>query len=353
MALIPIKNVLLFTIFLMVFNNRSINVLIYSNLTKDCHNCLANGLVEIHKVEQIKKNILHKLNLTKAPNMSGLPIPDLPHLRDIIRDINRQAESRLVPRQASVSKLYRFSQDLPNQPPNTPLVFFNLTDVRLLVANDLSKCTLGLYVKKNSAGQARRSNIQVYDASTDRLLHNHSIGLADINKWVSLDVTELVKRWKSGASVNRGFKVVMSDDKGAGVALVSVKQSGDENYMPVLEMDIVKATHPRSKRSANTCNFDSQMCCTKELIVNFTEIGWNFVLAPNTFGSSLCLGNCPSITLPRPIIISSDNPVPQNCCTPSQYIPLTVMYFNSINSIRIETINGIVARECTCPVTPL
>lgn len=107
----------------------------------------------------------------------------------------------------------------------------------------------------------------------------------------------------------------------------------------------------------NDCDDHSheERCCRYNLIVDFQEMDWNWVIQPRNFAAYFCAGSCEYpymsgsshahlVTLARD---SGQQGGP--CCTPVRMSPLSIMYVDEAGRLFQNTvIENMVAESCGC-----
>ncbi|EPB79169.1 transforming growth factor beta like domain protein [Ancylostoma ceylanicum] len=95
-----------------------------------------------------------------------------------------------------------------------------------------------------------------------------------------------------------------------------------------------------------------------DIPVDFVEFGWDFILAPQRYNAYICRGDCmkkepSSIAHTR---LATTGPVDPallkthalNCCHPSEYDTIKIVYLNQKNQMTVAKLDGMIARKCSC-----
>lgn len=99
--------------------------------------------------------------------------------------------------------------------------------------------------------------------------------------------------------------------------------------------------------------------------MNFSYIGWNWVLLPTTYQANVCIGSCPLNLFESDInstiyasikslyhLVSnytSTSQVPRACCTPTEYTHQSIMYYdNTHHGHIIERVEQMKVVACGC-----
>ncbi|XP_069128709.1 protein dbl-1-like [Argopecten irradians] len=106
-------------------------------------------------------------------------------------------------------------------------------------------------------------------------------------------------------------------------------------------------------------------CHVHPWILNFTDIGWNNVLVPQSFDANVCVGGCPSPLISIDSLNSTyhSNVVdlyliyhnmtangipPAPSCTATELAPLSIMYSEDDGSVGLIKLEGIKVVACGC-----
>lgn len=95
-------------------------------------------------------------------------------------------------------------------------------------------------------------------------------------------------------------------------------------------------------------SLDSPKCHMEPIVVNFTSLGWDWILEPKAFTTAFCTPTCSDqTTLPlwEGLIIDSKEESPY-CCRSTKAEPLLVIYHNDEEKISVAKFSGMVVKSC-------
>ncbi|XP_013387783.1 inhibin beta B chain [Lingula anatina] len=110
------------------------------------------------------------------------------------------------------------------------------------------------------------------------------------------------------------------------------------------------------KRRSTECDPKSD-CCKKHLYVDFSELGWDWILAPPGYQANYCQGNCGLSPSPSRFIhhhsfvvrgYKSKNAHITPCCSPKKMSTLSILYLNENGEIVQSDIPKMIIDECGC-----
>ena len=167
--------------------------------------------------------------------------------------------------------------------------------------------------------------------------------------WIIVDIKDVVKHWfnKTALQYNatdravRTLKISCKDCESDISRLISSRG----RLRPFLVIDLQKPKSPNRKKRGmeHKCTENQVDCCWRSLYINFTKIGWDWILMPKGFDARFCSGRCSNDRLSnygavlRKFI--SKNPQrsisPPMCCTPTKMSTLSMLYFDADDSEQI------------------
>ena len=129
---------------------------------------------------------------------------------------------------------------------------------------------------------------------------------------------------------------------------------------PYIELSM--QSNYRRNRKRRMLNFDctetetspSKACCRYPMTLNFTGMGWDWILAPKVVDVNYCSGECEIKYLINPYIhfVQQTTGRPKHfvgaCCVPKVYNPLKMIYYSEQDRIQFGTVKGIVVNSCGC-----
>ncbi|KAG5869522.1 hypothetical protein JTB14_015733 [Gonioctena quinquepunctata] len=170
--------------------------------------------------------------------------------------------------------------------------------------------------------------------------------------WVKIDFTQTVSEWFKNPRENHGF-LVNATVNGRKVAVTDVNVDKGKK-IPYLEISTYESKRRVRRNTALNCDDSSQqtVCCRYPLLVDFGSIGFDFIIAPRTFNSYMCSGECSFLTLQKYLhthlkqITMPDSSPP--CCTPRKLGSISMLYFDEHLNILSGSMPGIVVEKCGC-----
>lgn len=153
---------------------------------------------------------------------------------------------------------------------------------------------------------------------------------------------------------------------GATPFLMCSKQR-EESHRPFLVVVVQQedggGLRQRKKRGLE-CDEEVQLCCKRQLYIDFKDIGWNdWIIAPSGYHANYCEGECPShaasiagSTLSfHSTVIShyrmrgySPFQTLHSCCVPARLRAMSMLYYNEEQKIIKKDIQNMVVEECGC-----
>ncbi|XP_011606472.2 inhibin subunit beta Aa [Takifugu rubripes] len=120
----------------------------------------------------------------------------------------------------------------------------------------------------------------------------------------------------------------------------------------------------RRRKRGLECDEEVQVCCKRQLYINFKDIGWNdWIIAPSGYHANYCEGECPShvagvasSTLSFHATVISHyrmrgySPFQNlhSCCIPTRLRAMSMLYYNEEQKIIKKDIQNMVVEECGC-----
>ena len=109
--------------------------------------------------------------------------------------------------------------------------------------------------------------------------------------WMKIYVTRTVMRWLSKPQRNNGLAVICKTCQRHNHKTI---YGNKEGMMPILVFYMRQSkTHRRRYRRETDCIEGGNNCCHKEtLMINFRDIGWDYIMAPSSIRPNYCTGSC-------------------------------------------------------------
>lgn len=109
----------------------------------------------------------------------------------------------------------------------------------------------------------------------------------------------------------------------------------------------------RKRQDSLDCNENSAIaeCCRYPLLVNFAQLNWDWIIAPQTFEASYCNGECRMGFLPESVHTTISHQVgtqAKPCCSPSKLSAVDLLYFSQDLQILKTRIPNMAVEKCSC-----
>ncbi|VDL69361.1 unnamed protein product [Nippostrongylus brasiliensis] len=168
-----------------------------------------------------------------------------------------------------------------------------------------------------------------------------------------------VERWWRSEPILGLYVVAMLNGENIAVHPQQDRRARHTMFMSVTLMSDSKT---RRKRSPSVCLPEDQEpgCCLYDLIVDFQQMGWKFIIAPHKYNAYMCRGDCSvnhtHVTRSGHTRISKAGIITRQdatgnqgmCCHPAEYDAVRMIYMNGDNQVTMARVPGMIARKCTC-----
>lgn len=208
--------------------------------------------------------------------------------------------------------------------------------------------------------------VEVIDKSNTSLGKVIAVELINVfspKGYVSFNVTKAAARW-----VNQGLKKI---DLVLTVKCISswqcdlrsenqVKFNTSSEKMKLPRLIVEKDVRPRmlqnkrKRRSSHYkfCSNSSQICCLRNLTVNFAkDLGWNFVKLPTEIHVNYCGGLCPLGVNATPThfeLLASIHSSNYPCCSGASYEPVTMLVGDGNGKSKVLELPKMTVTSCQC-----
>jgi hypothetical protein len=205
--------------------------------------------------------------------------------------------------------------------------------------------------------------------SLKRLLDSHMVALESTES-ITFDVRDAIEEWTEDPTSNWGIEIVCDDDANDinklftfFLPISEIESSSDlvEDYLPHVnvltqEREILGRAR-RSNEAADNCDEDETKCCRVPVVINFRDIGWDFIVEPQIMTVYHCRGNCPNGYRPAHNFVSVQailhwlNPIDVRapCCAPHKLesSDFFLMYDQQGHLVQ-EQIDNFIISSCKC-----
>ncbi|CAG9772342.1 unnamed protein product [Ceutorhynchus assimilis] len=351
--------------------------------TGGCSLCKRREELKVRNLAIIKEEILKRMGFSQAPNITGKVLPDVPmhYLAKIEEEYGMQGDE---PYKTGLSyseeddeyhvrtqKVLTWAESYPRLRHSwkvNDILHFPFTDgiTKFHVAN----ATLNIFIR----GAERRTErpqdvvIEIYKVSRCHVMvyklgdHSEPPGLIKVHswkepqpigrgRWVQTDFTETVGEWFKNGRENYGF-VINATVNGKKVAVTDVNT--EKSKAPYVETAVTEPKRRKRRNSGLNCDekANEPLCCRYSFIVDFVEIGLDFIIAPKRYDAHMCSGECPYVTLqkyPHTHLLKMSQPnTAAPCCAPRKMSPISMLYFDDKLNVVFGSLPGMVVDRCGC-----
>ncbi|XP_017798705.1 PREDICTED: growth/differentiation factor 11-like [Habropoda laboriosa] len=356
-----------------------------------CNGCRMHEETRALSLEAIKEQILNKLGLKQAPNMTGRALPRIPAISKLMDIYGMQADQpqplepgithheeidEYAAKTESVVALAQPHQRIRHSKGSLDFLYFKFSDK--VVQHRVTKAELSLWIwgsnqPEEGGGPVTITLQRILRGGTETegpslrpsLTTKHPRPVGCRGNWVTIELTKMVAEWFKHPRDNLGVALNVSGPAGpAGLAAHCknsklVETNPGAEYAPYLEVQTQELDSRRGARIKRNvglnCDETSQetRCCRYKLTVDFEKFGWDWIIAPKKYDANYCSGDCPMAflpTYPNTHIVSLAEP-PKNsgpCCAPRKLSEITMLYFDNEYQIVFSRLPGMVVERCGC-----
>lgn len=338
--------------------------------TEQCATCEVRQQIKTMRLNAIKSQILSKLRMKEAPNISrdvvkqllpkAPPLQQLLDQYDVLGDDNRDVVMEEDDEHAITETIMMMATEpepvvqVDGEP---KCCFFSFT--QKLQANRIVRAQLWVHLR--AADEATTVFLQISRLMpvTDGNGHIHIRSLkidvsAGIGSWQSIDVKQVLSVWLRQPETNWGIQINAFDSRGNDLAVTSA-EPGEDGLQPFMEVKISEGPRRVRRDSGLDCDENSpeSRCCRYPLTVDFEDFGWDWIIAPKRYKANYCSGECEYMHLqkyPHTHLVNKANPrgTAGPCCTPTKMSPINMLYFNRKEQIIYGKIPSMVVDRCGC-----
>ncbi|KAM9363984.1 growth/differentiation factor 8 [Pholidichthys leucotaenia] len=337
---------------------------------QQCATCEMRQQIKTMRLNAIKSQILSKLRMKEAPNISrevvkqllpkAPPLQQLLDQYDVLGDDSRDAVMEEDDEHATTETIMVVATEPDSvvQADGEPkCCYFSITPKfqpsRIVRAQ--------LWVHLRPADEATTVFLQisrltpVADGSRHIRIRSLKIDVnAGVSSWQSIDVKQVLTVWLRQPETNWGIEIKAFDSRGSNLAVTSVTP-GEEGLQPFMEVKISEGPRRVRRDSGLDCDENSpeSRCCRYPLTVDFEDFGWDWIIAPKRYKANYCSGECEYMHMqkyPHTHLVNKANPkgTAGPCCTPTKMSPINMLYFNHKEHIIYGKIPYMVVDRCGC-----
>ncbi|XP_073329702.1 growth/differentiation factor 8 [Pagrus major] len=338
--------------------------------TEQCATCEVRQQIKTMRLNAIKSQILSKLRMKEAPNISrdivkqllpkAPPLQQLLDQYDVLGDDNRDVVMEEDDEHAITETIMMMATEPESvvQVDGEPrCCFFSFT--QKIQANRIVRAQLWVHLRASDEATTVFLQISRLMPVTDGNGHIHIRSLkidvnAGVGSWQSIDVKQVLSVWLRQPETNWGIQINAFDSRGNDLAVTSA-EPGEDGLQPFMEVKISEGPKRVRRDSGLDCDENSpeSRCCRYPLTVDFEDFGWDWIIAPKRYKANYCSGECEYMHLqkyPHTHLVNKANPRGSAgpCCTPTKMSPINMLYFNRKEQIIYGKIPSMVVDRCGC-----
>ncbi|XP_023019071.1 growth/differentiation factor myoglianin [Leptinotarsa decemlineata] len=343
--------------------------------TSGCQRCRVREEIKKRNIYAIKEKILKQMGFDEAPNITGKILPTVP--AEYLARIEEKNEGMQSDQPHSaggyyaeeeddysmkMEKIWTYAQLAPRlRHKGHDILHFSFSNS--ITKFQVSNATLFLYIRGTERSSVYHDVI--VDIYRVRKITDHfePAALTKVygrkipqppgkGDWVKIDFTETVSEWFRNPRDNHGF-LVNATVNGKKV-LVTDMNVDKGKRIPYLEISTYESKRRVRRSTALNCDdsSDQSLCCRYPFVVDFGYLGFDFIIAPRTFNSYMCAGECSFLSLQKYLHthlkqIAMPNSLPP-CCTPRKLGSISMLYFDQHMNILSGSMPGMVVERCGC-----
>uniref|UniRef100_A0A3Q4BUS3 Growth/differentiation factor 8 n=1 Tax=Mola mola TaxID=94237 RepID=A0A3Q4BUS3_MOLML len=337
---------------------------------EQCATCEVRQHIKTMRLNAIKSQILSKLRMKEAPNISrdtvkqllprAPPLQQLLDQYDVLGDDNRDQVAEEDDEHAVTETIMMMATEPESvvQVDGQPRCCF-FSFAQKFQANRVVRAQLWVYLRPAAEATTVFLQISRLMPVTDGNRHIRIRSLkidvsAGVSSWQSIDVKQVLSVWLRQPETNWGIEINAFDSRGKDLA-VTTTESGEEGLQPFMEVKISEGPRRARRDVGLDCDENSpeSRCCRYPLTVDFEDFGWDWIIAPKRYKANYCSGECEYMHLqkyPHTHLVNKANPrgTAGPCCTPTKMSPINMLYFNREEQIIYGKIPSMVVDRCGC-----
>nr|QID21533.1 myostatin [Mastacembelus armatus] len=338
--------------------------------TEQCATCEVRQHIKTMRLNAIKSQILSKLRMKEAPNISrdivkqllpkAPPLQQLLDQYDVLGDDNKDVVMEEDDEHAITETMMMMATEPDaivqvNGEPNC--CFFSFA--QKLQASRIVRAQLWVHLRPSDEATTVFLQISRLMPVTDGNRHIRIRSLkidvnAGVSSWQSIDVKQVLSVWLRQPETNWGIEINAFDSRGNDLAVTSA-EPGEEGLQPFMEVQVSESPKRARRDTGLDCDENSpeSRCCRYPLTVDFEDFGWDWIIAPKRYKANYCSGECEYMHLqkyPHTHLVNKANPRGSAgpCCTPTKMSPINMLYFNRKEQIIYGKIPSMVVDRCGC-----
>ncbi|KAK4306836.1 hypothetical protein Pmani_021360, partial [Petrolisthes manimaculis] len=172
--------------------------------------------------------------------------------------------------------------------------------------------------------------------------------------WVKIEVYRLLQEWLTNPDENLGLVVTAYDSQGRQVAVTNPTETPSNAPLLEIHTEETRRSRPRRYSESSLCEHNETRCCRRPLLVNFVDLGWDFIVAPKVYEAYFCNGKCPFLyahkyahtTLMQKL--NKPNAKIGPCCGSRKLSSMRMLYYDHDHQIKFDIISEMVVERCGC-----
>lgn len=338
--------------------------------SEQCSTCEFRQHSKLMRLHAIKSQILSKLRLKQAPNISrdvvkqllpkAPPLQQLLDQYDVLGDDSKDGAMEEDDEHATTETIMTMATEpdpIVQVDRKPKCCFFSFSPK--IQANRIVKAQLWVHLRPAEDATTVFLQISRLMPVTDggRHIRIRSLKIdvnAGVTSWQSIDVKQVLTVWLRQPETNWGIEINAYDAKGNDLAVTSA-EPGEDGLLPFMEVKISEGPKRIRRDSGLDCdeNSSESRCCRYPLTVDFEDFGWDWIIAPKRYKANYCSGECDYMHLqkyPHTHLVNKANPrgTAGPCCTPTKMSPINMLYFNGKEQIIYGKIPSMVVDRCGC-----
>ncbi|KAF7268071.1 growth/differentiation factor myoglianin [Rhynchophorus ferrugineus] len=338
-----------------------------------CSSCKRREELKLMNLEFIRGEILRRMGFSQPPNITGKVLPQIPahFLAQIEEEQGMQSDQPFkngftVTEEdddfhVKTQKILTFAESYPrlrHSWKGHDIIYFPFSDsvTKFRVAN----ATLHLFLRGGERRGQSDVLIEIYkvhklgDHEPPVLIKAQSrkeTQSAGRGRWLEIDFTETVGEWFKNSRDNFGF-VINATVNGKKIAMTDV--NSEKSKAPFVEISVMEPKRRKRRNVGLNCDDKATepLCCRYSFMVDFVEIGLDFIIAPKRYDAHMCSGECPFVTLqkyPHTHLLKMTAPnSAAPCCAPRKMSPIHMLYFDEKLNVVFANLPGMVVDRCGC-----
>ncbi|XP_037542207.1 growth/differentiation factor 8 [Nematolebias whitei] len=338
--------------------------------TEQCATCEVRQQIKTMRLNAIKSQILSKLRMREAPNISrevvkqllpkAPPLQQLLDQYDVLGDDNGDVVLEEDDEHATTETVMimatepKSSVQLDGQPKCCFFSFSNKVQANRIVGAQLwfqlrpadEATTVFLQISRLSPVADGTRHIRIRSLKIDVT--------AGVSSWRRIDVKQVVAVWLRQPETNWGIEIKAFDSRGNDLAVTSA-EPGEEGLQPFMEVKLSQGPKRVRRDPGLDCDENSPetRCCRYPLTVDFEDLGFGWVIAPKRYKANYCSGECEDMHLqmyPHTHLVNKAKPKGTigPCCTSTKMSSINILYFDQNAQIIYSKIPSMVVDRCGC-----